>query len=666
LTGQPKFARVVHAGVLICQLAALVALVARWETLRGLPLDDAWIHQVVARTFARTGTLGYAPGHYGAAATSYLWATLLAGNYRFLHANPGIFTFVLNALAYVAAGQCFAALLLRARPESEDEATWALISGGVAAIAGTAGNFVWFAVSGMEASLLATLSLAAILLLERPIAAGVCAGALALLRPEAALLGPLLALRSRHRIRLLAPWAAAVAIYVGSNFIATGSPLPMTLGGRHWLYFGELGGAARRLQFAIDWCNRLQKYTLGSSIDALLVLSIALAAFGVWQLWRTRNWPLQLLLLWAALHILTFAILLPSTGHGGRYQPLVPLLFLGAAAFGAVTLARMALRGRASALAMAPFALATIFSIHDWRPVHAMAVDHIRRTEIGMGERVNQLPAAARVASYDIGGIGFAATRPVLDLGALSDAHTAQMLRERRAWQWLRDEHVDYVILPSWYSDDLPHSSNFGYRLGLFDNPALELTRVYELQTPEEIWLPVIVATWNASPRQVLYQVRYTGVEGPNLPDRLGRAPKIVDPDGLLSWQGSATVERGLAVLAGADVHVGLALNGQPQSEEWQIRIADFGVAVSAPIDIPPESARQAVADAVLPYIAGKAWDDAAIESLHAIARVVRQHRDPRFLPFLPTHGPPPHGATRTGRSLRSQMRTVPSRATRR
>src|SRR5262252_5819366 len=129
-----KRAFVVHGAVLVFQVAALAAI-AGWDTLHGFPLDDAWIHQVVARTFARTGTLGYAPGHHGAGATSYLWAALLAVNYKVVHGSPGIYTFFLNALAYIGAGQCLAALILRARPQVASERLWA---GVTIAVAGTA------------------------------------------------------------------------------------------------------------------------------------------------------------------------------------------------------------------------------------------------------------------------------------------------------------------------------------------------------------------------------------------------------------------------------------------------------------------------------------------------------------------------------------------------
>ena len=100
----------VMRGVLAgAQLAALL-----WFAVpRGLPLDDAWIHQVVARTFAETGTLGYAPGEHGAAATSYLWAALLAVNFKVVHMSPVRWAFGLNAVASLVTGQALYALLAR-------------------------------------------------------------------------------------------------------------------------------------------------------------------------------------------------------------------------------------------------------------------------------------------------------------------------------------------------------------------------------------------------------------------------------------------------------------------------------------------------------------------------------------------------------------------------
>src|SRR5262245_6256585 len=82
-----------------------MAAIAWFSPGPGLPLDDAWIHQVVGRTFAETGTLGYAPGQHGAAATSYLWAVLLAINFKVFHFDPSRWALALNGASAIATGQ---------------------------------------------------------------------------------------------------------------------------------------------------------------------------------------------------------------------------------------------------------------------------------------------------------------------------------------------------------------------------------------------------------------------------------------------------------------------------------------------------------------------------------------------------------------------------------
>src|SRR5690349_19879454 len=49
----------------------------------GFPLDDAWIHAVYARSFARNGMLAYNPGIPANGETSPLWAVLTAWPYIF-------------------------------------------------------------------------------------------------------------------------------------------------------------------------------------------------------------------------------------------------------------------------------------------------------------------------------------------------------------------------------------------------------------------------------------------------------------------------------------------------------------------------------------------------------------------------------------------------------
>src|SRR5450432_2924724 len=74
LSTRDGLALAAHLGVFASQIASLAAFAGPWRVIHGFSIDDAWIHQDVARSFAATGTLGYDGVRFGAGATSYLWA----------------------------------------------------------------------------------------------------------------------------------------------------------------------------------------------------------------------------------------------------------------------------------------------------------------------------------------------------------------------------------------------------------------------------------------------------------------------------------------------------------------------------------------------------------------------------------------------------------------
>jgi hypothetical protein len=151
-----------HAVLLAFGVGALLSFASSWALIHGFSIDDAWIHQAVARTFAQTGTLGYAPGQFGAGATSYLWAALLAANYRWLHADPVLYTLALNVAFYLGTGQVLLAMTLRAVAGPARALVGAAEAVFAVGLAMLGGNCIWFAFSGMEAMLLVFLSTLAI------------------------------------------------------------------------------------------------------------------------------------------------------------------------------------------------------------------------------------------------------------------------------------------------------------------------------------------------------------------------------------------------------------------------------------------------------------------------------------------------------------------------
>jgi ankyrin repeat protein len=665
-------ALVAHGALALLQSAALVVFGGSLAAIHGFSLDDAWIHQVVARTFAGSGTLGYIAGHHGAGATSYLWAALLAINYRFVHADPVVFTLALNVTLTLLVGQSLLVMLLGARP-GERTHLWSFQSVAIAGLATFGGNFLWFAFSGMEVMLFLSLSLGAIVLAASEdrhtrvvrLLAGACAGAVALTRPEGVLLCPLLVAASlrwdsnrRDTALLVAPWAVALAAYVGTNLHATGTPLPSTLAGRRWLWLEDSGaGWATQLgTFGNDWLRQLKEYTLGTSSHVAFWISIGCAAVGFLRVVRGTGRALKLVVAWALVHIAAYVVLLPALGHGGRYQPLTPLVYLLLVGIGAVDLGAWLIRSVARDRAeRAQVVLATLgglapwvglvgVGVRDWRGDHTKAVAHVRDTEVALGPVIDSLPLAARVASFDIGGSGFFAHRPVLDLGGLVDGNVVALLREGRIWEYLRDHSIDYVVLPLGYSPPtFPDAINFGQRLHLFENPALDLNPIRELQTEPAIWGPGILCTANAAPTQMVFHVDYTGRAGPDPPRPLGAGGAIEDPEARVEAREREAVTHGLHVLSGYGIDVRLVVSDERDAaalstEEWLVRMGAWGVSVTPPRSsaVPAEAVTGLAADWLEDYIDARDFGGAARMSLYAVAEAQRRFVDPGFLPTLP------------------------------
>lgn len=516
--------------LLLLQLLAfwMVGRVAGWP--RGFPLDDAWIHQVVARVLAQTGTLGFVPGAHGGGASSWLWAGLLSLNQLLFHAPPAVYAAALNGAFYLASGQLVFGLLRR-----DGVAPWLALALSAAFACG--GNFVWFAWSGMEATLVALLSLLAIhswFAAERwttALGAGLCVSALFFTRPETLGLVLVLGLAKRRSWRdvalLLAAALVALASYAGLNWLRTGALFPATLAGRRWLWLLPFPGWSRpqlTVELLLTWADRLAEYSLGTPSPLLFFAALGFALWGLIALVLAKRWRTLALVGWAALHLATYALLLPALGHGGRYQPLVPATFcllvcegLFRVAMDASQLLRLGPRalGVARGALFGALAYPMVLGLVAWGSAHAVAVQHVEATEVAMGRALARLPKQARVASFDIGGIGYFADRPVIDLGGLVHPELVTRLQAGTIAEYLREQRADFVILPLGYQTDFPDFANFGEILGLFRNPKLELEPAFQLASRGKPWLEGARATMHSAPRQRLYRIRWPDARQP-------------------------------------------------------------------------------------------------------------------------------------------------------
>jgi hypothetical protein len=512
-----------YGTLLVVQVAALWILGRGISPAAGFPLDDAWIHQLVARSFVETGTLGAVAGHPLSGATSLLWPLVLSLNHAAVGLPPALFSALVNAILYIVAGQLLLGLLLR--DGAELSVAWTL-----AALAAVAGNHVWFVFSGMEATALIAIFVALALVwtgrrrtVVAALGAGLLLAAAVLVRPEAVVMSGVLALSARWLgwplKRVILALVPAAATVLGLLLVTLGRG-PSTMSGRRWMWLASGQGVDADVlaqDLLARWAERLGRYVLGIPEPDLFWIVCGIAAAGLALTVLKRQKGMIVLCAMHVAHVLVYMALMPAEGHGGRYQPLFPVLFLPLAALGLIELLRGAMArlgpsfvGRAvlpTGVAGVVLGLPAVGALEQWATDHALAVRHINETEVRMGEIVARLPSEARIASYDIGGIGYFGRRSLLDLGALLDPKVLPAIVSGQADALILDRQIDYVVVPMSYSDDFPDPWNFMRRLRLGASKRFRLERVTLTQSPPAVWAPGLEATLHCSPRQQLYRV---------------------------------------------------------------------------------------------------------------------------------------------------------------
>ena len=490
----------------VIYMAAFLLLASVLHGHKGLPLDDSWIHQVMARNLARTGHLGFAPGRLTAGSTSLLWSCLLAAYWRLL---PGLSPVVLSMLTglFLLAGIGYTLKAL-----TEDDSIRPAFGWCIALSPLASGNFLWLGLIGMEHLLFVLLALC---LMRRWFQSargradlmqlGLLSFLFVLTRPEAVFLCVSLLLSSRlaHRgytgaLSVLSGVSAGLGIFCATNWAIGHHLSPQTMQGRQFLYrVTPQAGLTLRLEFLGQIVARFLKtwsfsasrnylHPGGLVIGAPLVCALALfALLGVRTLRRERAIRLLFLCAWAGLVVALYTVILPSTGHGGRYLALPMLLFLPLELLGLFQLMLLVppLRLRAGAITLLLAVSSAAWSIHVWRLALTSQIRQIETEHGGMANwlQTNLPPEALaqnQVAIFDIGRMGFQLDGHLVDLGGLVDPGYFEYLSHGRLTEYLFGHNVRYMVLPSMKDDD---SAEWRGRLGLTGNRQLQLVPLHSV-----------------------------------------------------------------------------------------------------------------------------------------------------------------------------------------
>ncbi len=499
---------------------------ALWHNV-GFPLDDSWIHQVIARNLIRFHSFGFEPGVSSSGSSSTLWTFVLSVHYvLFAHVSPVWFPLLLNAALLIATGL----LLWRMAALDELPVQYAIA---LAALPALSGNLVWLAFIGMEHVLFLFLSVVAILLwYARPdtaataIAAGAALGALGMTRPEGLALSVLLFVCYRlsgRSLRDVVRAGTVALLFLLPSFVlnlkTSGSLLPTTMRGRRFLYLGtdklHIGRSTVRGLTRETYFRILQHHFFLSTRWWVAVL-VACAVWGTLVLlWRFRN-RTAMLCAWAVVHYAAYCFTLPAAGHGGRYQPFVLLLFPAVMAIGLLDLLQRAGKllvpvtastrwlpwlGTAVLLGVA---VLTSLTLPRWRVALRDSIYDIDHSHLAMAEWLNaHYPAGTPVGVFDIGVIGYFSDVHVVDLGGLVDRHFTDYLVSGRVPEYLLVRHIAYVVVPHSGSE-----TRFGDQLHFLHNPAIRLVPLHTDGIDYATWESSYVYTQHAYRFQTLYRLQ--------------------------------------------------------------------------------------------------------------------------------------------------------------
>ena len=526
--------------IICCQIIILFFFIYKTDLyeILGFPLDDAWIHQSIARNLGEHFELSFNHGELTTGSTSLLWTVILALNFAFFKVNPVYYTLAINILLYFLTGFFLYKLL----KEEIDELTTCII----AILFSITGNVLFFVFSGMEVFLFYFLSIASIYFFseKKYIITGLFCGFLALTRPEGLGLFIILTIigiynlinkkEEKGIIFLIILPAIFFGISASINYYISGSFLQSTFIGRRWLY--ELHDKSfyldlnRAWAFICAWYFRIKQYTFGIKESGsplknlfingknyllfffLLIGFLGIIKDGLFSKVSKKKGGIFLLFIWSLGLNLLYIIFLPALGHAGRYQPLNYLLLSLCMILGAkYTIEWFIKKQKIHTVAMSLVSLILTFVFLNnslvWSDITKVSIFHINNTHREMALYLKKyIPADEKVAAFDIGAIKYFSNHNIVDLGGLIDRNFIPYLLSGNPVPYLKSKGVNYIVLPYLFSE----KTEIGWRLGFFkDSSKIKLIKLKEFGTSKEAWKSGIDALYHADPKQVLLEIRY-------------------------------------------------------------------------------------------------------------------------------------------------------------
>jgi hypothetical protein len=428
--------------VLAILSAAALFIAREWRIagVWGFPLDDSWIHAQIARNIANGQGFSFNPGERVAGSTGPLYTILLALLYRV----TGEFVWtakILGLLCHVASSILILLAMLEWDPRGKVKAFLA------AFLVAWSPPLLWASLSGMEISLYLLLVCAGIYFYSRgkPVLTTLAWALGVWVRPDGLfLVGLGLVLIRKDVLRSAVAAIAVILPFFLFNMAVGGTLFPQTVGAKAHFGFEPVTRTWNLLrEWGAIWGIPYRK---ADEMEHPALLLIGLIA-GAWALRRKH----PLLAIYAIGLPVALSLFREQSGSGKRY--ILYVIPFGAilAAHGFEYLSRKLLHTRAiQGLILASvvtMAWQAAYLVHK-ATVYGWNVQNIDKMQGYLGRLSRFLTKPGdRIATNDIGAIGYLSDRPVIDLMGL----VTPLMPLPQALSRYRPELL--IIFVDWFKD---------------------------------------------------------------------------------------------------------------------------------------------------------------------------------------------------------------------
>ena len=190
------------------------------------------------------------------------------------------------------------------------------------------------------------------------------------------------------------------------------------------------------------------------------------------------------LLIWSVLTIFAYAVMMPTRGHAGRYQPMIIPFVMICFALGVRYLWRI----KTTRILLILITFVSLCSLYVWCVITQMSLIHFEKVHISAARWIaKNTPPKAKIAAFDIGALAYFSHRYIIDLGGLIDPQAGRAMYNGTIPQYIIKQHLDYLAMIYPYTSPDVYMTEL--KIDQFEkNGELRLLKTFHIDIEKPYW----------------------------------------------------------------------------------------------------------------------------------------------------------------------------------